>query len=188
MEKLKILKKAYRVWVYSHIGEYPIFRVEDVEVVYSDSVSEAKHQCDLYDAKNEDGDTAQWIDIKCVRVKEYDNVEYEGITTSRRYVISDMEEKKRIEKRKKCLSKLPENELFYVQDSRNYVGNSILWWGLNNNGYVCDIRKAHKYTKGEILKRFSAGRDSDVIWSAKHVEDNISQHIDSQNLKSEFCY
>lgn len=183
--KFKVLKKAYRVWVYSHLTE--VFCLDDIDVVYSASISGAKNQCDLYDAKNEDGDGAKWIDIKCKRVKEYDKVEYDGRIVNRSSAVCDIEEQKRQDKRKKQIMALSDEDMYYVQDARNYVGNSVLWWGLNSSGYACDIRKAQKYTKEELLKRFAKGRDSDVIWSAKHVEANISQHIDSQHLKEEFC-
>ena len=184
---MKVIKKAYRVWVHSHIGEYPYFKIDDIDFVYAKTISEAKYNCDLYNAKNEDGDPAKWIDIKCKRVKEYDKVEYEGYIVNRSQAIYDIEDKKKKDERNKKLESLPENEMFYVQDARNYVGNSVLWWGINDSGYVCDIRKAHKYTKEEIIKKFSHGRESDIIWNAKHVEGNISYHIDSQHLTPEYC-
>ena len=180
---MKVVKKAYRVWVHSHIGEYPVFRIEDVDVVFADNVSDAKNQCDLYDAKNEDGDDARWIDIKCRRAKEDDKVEYEGRITDRGYAEQDKKDKIIKEKRKARLEKLPENDMYYVQDARDYVGNCVKFWGLNNNGYVCDISLAQKYTKEEIIKQFSNSKETDVVWSAKHVEANVSKFVDMQNLR-----
>lgn len=72
--------------------------------------------------------------------------------------------------------------MFYIQDSRKYVGNSVLWHGIKGYSYTTDINKAKKYTKDEIIKQFSNCRDSDIIWSAKHIDANVSYHVDAQNL------
>jgi hypothetical protein len=181
---MKIIKKAYRVWVDSHIGEYPIFSIGDIEPIYAKSPSEAKGHCDLWDAKNRDGDEAKWIDIKCIRAKENDKIEYNGEEIWR----YNLKEILRRERRVKALKKLPKDEMYYVQDSRSYVGNSILWWGLGSSGYVTQLKDAQKYTKDEILKRFSDGRETDIIWQASHVEANIRTHVDAQYLHSEYSY
>jgi hypothetical protein len=181
---MKIIKKAYRVWVDSHIGEYPIFRKDDVEPIYAKNATEAKKNCDMWYAKNEHGDEATWIDIKCLRAKEYDKIEYNGEEIWRHF----LPEIQRREKRVIALNKLPADEMYYVQDSRSYVGNSILWWGLGSSGYVTQLKDAQKYTKDEILKRFSDGRETDIIWQASHVEANIRTHVDAQYLHREYSY
>lgn len=175
---MKLIKKAYKVWVHSHIGEYPVFSKNDVEPVYADNASQAKSKCDMWDAKNEDGDDAKWIDIHCVRDKESDKVEHNGYEMYRYQYLQDLIK----EKRNNSLLKLKDNDMFYVQDSRQYVGNSVLWHALNGGGYTTDIKKAHKYTKDEIIKQFSNCRYSDIIWSAKHIDANVSYHVDAQNL------
>jgi hypothetical protein len=44
-----------------------------------------------------------------------------------------------------------ENEkMYYIQNG--YVGNAILWWGIDSRGYTTDINKAGKYTKEETLE------------------------------------
>jgi hypothetical protein len=184
MKAIKIIYKAYRVYVHSHIGEYPVFRAEDVEPVYAKDATQAKGKCDLWDATNEHGDKATWIDIKCFRAKEYDKIEYKGQEIFR----YELEEVLRKERRVIELNKLPDDEMFYVQDSRNYVGNSVLWWGLGSSGYVTQLDKAQKYTKAEILKDFSNGRETDIIWRANHVEDNIKTHVDIQYLTRDYSY
>jgi hypothetical protein len=181
---MKIIKKAYRVWVHSHIGEYPVFRKEDVEPIFAKDATEAKQNCDLWDAKNEHGDKATWIDIKCIRAKEHDKIEYNGQEIWRRF----LPEIQRRERRVIALNKLPADEMYYVQDSRSYVGNSILWRGLGSSGYVTQLKDAQKYTKDEILKRFSDGRETDIIWQASHVEANVRTHVDAQYLHQEYSY
>lgn len=182
-KKLKIAKKAYRVWVHSDIGEYPVFSKYDVDITYADNANKAKCNHNWYDGKNEDGDNARYIDVKCMRAPEYDKIEYNGD------IINLKDYKKRLirEKRNETLKNLDETDMYYVQDSRNYVGNSVLWHGLNGGGYVCDIKDAHKYTKDEIVKDYTNGRDTDIVWSARHVDANISEHVDRQKIREKYC-
>ena len=175
---MKIIKKAYKVWVHSQIGEYPVFNEHNVSPLYADSATKAKFQCDWHGEKNEDGDNARWIDIHCVRDKERDKVEYNGEEMYRYQYLQQLIK----EKRNNSLLKLKDNDMFYVQDSRQYVGNSVLWHALNGNGYTTNIKNAQKYTKEQIIKKFQNGRDSDIIWSAKHIDANASYHVDAQNL------
>lgn len=181
---MEIIKKAYRVWVHSHIGEYPIFKIDDIEPVYAKNPGEAKAFCDFYGHKNSEGEDAQWTDIKCKRAKEYDKIKYNG-QEIKRFELSEIQ---RIERRVKELNNLPDNEMFYVQDARSYSGNSIFWWGLNSSGYVINIDKAQKYTKKEILEEFANARDTDIIWLASHVENNIRKHVDIQYLERNYSY
>lgn len=180
---MKIAKKAYRVWVHSMIGEYPVFSVEQVEVVYADNATAAKKKCEYWNEHtNEFGERAKWIDIKCKRVPESDLFDYKGTLRTKRQI--DVEKVR--DKRNERLMSLDENDMYYVQDARSYVGNCVLWHGLKNSGYVCGIKEAHKYTKQEIVAQFIDGRDTDIIWSAKHIEQHIKQAIDVQNISKEF--
>ena len=55
--KIKIIKKAYRVWVHSQIGDYPVFSPDQLEPVYANSTGEAKGKCEYwYGEKNEFGE------------------------------------------------------------------------------------------------------------------------------------
>jgi len=176
--KLKLLKKAWDVldpyvWESSRYGR----QWDDAETVYAETSGEAKRQCSHYDS---------YLDIRCRRNKSHDLVEYEGKENKRGKVLYMIEHNKVEDVRKKALEALPDNELFYVQDSRSYVGNSVLWWGLNNKGYTTELNKAQKYTKEEVIKQFSSSRDSDVIWVASHVESLIRTHVDMQYLESKF--
>jgi hypothetical protein len=75
------------------------------------------------------------------------------------------------------------SEEYYLQDSREYVGNSILWWAKGCNGYVCDIRNAHVFTKEEALQRHSS-RGTDIPWPKEYIDAKISNHIDRQHCQS----
>lgn len=81
------------------------------------------------------------------------------------------------------------NEEFYIQDTRSYVGNSMLWWEKENCGYVCDIQKARIFTKVEARKicrgrgRYARTnqKDGKRMWPKKYIDERISHTIDMQD-------
>ena len=70
------------------------------------------------------------------------------------------------------------NNMFYIQDSRQYVGNDMLFWGRNNSGYVSDLDKAEVYTLSEAIKY--ASRETDIIWPYDHIESIHRRTVDMQ--------
>lgn len=75
-----------------------------------------------------------------------------------------------------------DQELYYLQDKRSYVGNSMSWWAKDGKGYVCDIRKAHVYTKAEAYRQHDK-RETDIPWPKAYIDARISHHIDMQHCK-----
>lgn len=73
-------------------------------------------------------------------------------------------------------------KLFYVQDKRSHVGNSITWWKEDNCGYVCDIREARIFTQVEIDKLDSCKDGNKRAWPKKYIDQRVSQlnHVDMQ--------
>lgn len=70
-----------------------------------------------------------------------------------------------------------EQELFYVQDSRTYVGNSVSWWALEGKGYTTDLSKAMK------VDRNWHGRESDILWSCVLIDAGVTKQFDMQKLR-----
>lgn len=70
-------------------------------------------------------------------------------------------------------------ELFYLQDSRNYVGNDILWWGRNGCGYTTNLMDAEVYTKEEALSQHRS-RISDIPWPKKYIDGKTRPAVDMQ--------
>lgn len=70
---------------------------------------------------------------------------------------------------------------FYIQNTRGYVGNSMLWWKHDNCGYVCDIREAKVFTKIEAEKLCKRGVYLKV-WPKEFIDARISHHIDIQDM------
>ena len=71
---------------------------------------------------------------------------------------------------------------FYLQDSRSYVGNDVLWWAKGFNGYTTDLRNAHVFTLTEAQKHHDA-RNSDVPWPCDYIESRTRPAVDMQYIK-----
>lgn len=66
----------------------------------------------------------------------------------------------------------PERE-YYVQDTRNQVGNCALWWGKERSGYTTELDRAGIY-KGFDCMRL---RPTDVPYPREIVEANVVRHV-----------
>jgi hypothetical protein len=71
--------------------------------------------------------------------------------------------------------------LFYIQDSRSYVGNDALWWGKNNAEYVTDLDKAEVYTREEAID-ICKNRDTDIPWPFDYINSISRRAVDMQYL------
>jgi len=79
-----------------------------------------------------------------------------------------------------------EDKQFYIQNG--WVGNAILWWGIDSKGYTTEIDKAGRYTYEEAKKIIQ--RPEDKAWECKHVDECLKAHkriIDGQYLDSKKC-
>jgi hypothetical protein len=74
------------------------------------------------------------------------------------------------------------DDLFYLQDSRSYVGNDVLWWAKNGQGYTTDLRQAHVYTKEEAVKRHEH-RETDIPWPKDYIDQKTRPAVDMQYIK-----
>jgi|CXWL01.1.fsa_nt_gi hypothetical protein len=82
-----------------------------------------------------------------------------------------------------------DTQLYYIQDSRQYVGNSVLWWRKGGSGYTTDITDAEVFdSKGaERLVRMEKNRYK--AWRKDHVDTRIRQHVDAQYLDRSYrCF
>lgn len=76
-------------------------------------------------------------------------------------------------------------KLYYIQNG--YVGNAILWWGIDSKGYTTDINKAGKYSKEETIKIIQ--RPQDIAWLCSYIDNNkLAKRtiIDSQYLNKRY--
>ncbi|MCA8328908.1 hypothetical protein [Burkholderia cepacia] len=72
--------------------------------------------------------------------------------------------------------------LFYVQDSRSFVGNDVLWWAQGGSGYTTDLRKAHVYTREEAQARHNE-RATDIPWPKDYIDSKWRPAVDFQHIK-----
>lgn len=73
---------------------------------------------------------------------------------------------------------------YYLQDSRGYVGNGILWWAKNGAGYTTDVSKAHVFSKDEAIKK-NRNRDTDKPWPKSYIDNKTTPVVDMQNARIE---
>ena len=75
-------------------------------------------------------------------------------------------------------------KLYYIQDSRNYVGNSMLFWRKGNAGYTTDIDEAKICSEEEALKIYN-NRETDIPWEKEYIDSKIKKHVDMQYCDKE---
>lgn len=61
-------------------------------------------------------------------------------------------------------------EKFYIQDTRQYHGNAVVWWGPYGRGYTSRIQEAGLFSKEEALK--ICERKTDVAWPRSYIDFN----------------
>lgn len=71
---------------------------------------------------------------------------------------------------------------YYLQDSRDYVGNDVLWWAKDGKGYTTDLSKAHVYTKDEAVAQNKC-RPSDIPWPCEYIDARTRPAVDMQYIK-----
>jgi hypothetical protein len=67
---------------------------------------------------------------------------------------------------------------YYLQDSRQVVGNFLLFWKKDCRGYTTNIEEAHEFTLEEALSE----RDTDVPWPVDEMQAIAKPRVDHQNL------
>jgi hypothetical protein len=78
-------------------------------------------------------------------------------------------------------------DLYYLQDSRGYVGNDVLWWAKNGHGYTTDLSKAHVYTREEVIKKHES-RYSDIPWPKEYIDNKTRPAVDMQYIRRDEAY
>ena len=72
-------------------------------------------------------------------------------------------------------------QMYYVEDTRSIVGNCMLWWGPNRNGYTTELDSAGLYTAGQV----QGMRPTDVGWPKEFVEVHVVKHVRRDVLRGE---
>lgn len=69
-------------------------------------------------------------------------------------------------------------DLYYLQDSRGYVGNCMSFWA-TAGGYTTDVSKAEVMTKDVAVRRHEA-RESDIPWPKDYIDARTAPRVDHQ--------
>ena len=73
-------------------------------------------------------------------------------------------------------------QLFYLQDSRGYIGNDVLWWAKDGNGYTTDLSKAEIYAEAEAQRKHDSRR-TDIPWPKEYIDAKTRPAVDMQYIK-----
>ncbi|GAB7543448.1 hypothetical protein [Cupriavidus sp. 8B] len=76
--------------------------------------------------------------------------------------------------------------MFYVQDTRQFVGNCVMWWGKNCSGYVTRLNEAGKYPLDEASR--ICERDTDRMWPCEQIDAPAHPTVDMQHLPKPLQY
>ena len=71
--------------------------------------------------------------------------------------------------------------MYLLQDTRSYVGNCVVWWAKDGNGYTTDVAKAHRYTFDEAMRQHRS-RDTDLPWLCDEVLPLARGRVDVQDV------
>jgi hypothetical protein len=74
------------------------------------------------------------------------------------------------------------SDVFYLQDSRSYIGNNMLFWAVDGAGYTTDMRKAHVFTKAEAVAQHQV-RETDIPWPKEYIDARTRPAVDMQHVQ-----
>ncbi|HHA2975152.1 TPA: hypothetical protein ACOFD8_002518 [Stenotrophomonas maltophilia] len=72
--------------------------------------------------------------------------------------------------------------LFYIQDTRQVVGNCPMWWGPNGSGYVTRLDEAGRYTEQEAIRQ-NRTRETDIPWPCSEIDALARPMVDCQHMR-----
>jgi hypothetical protein len=70
---------------------------------------------------------------------------------------------------------------WYLQDTRSYVGNDVLWWAKDGLGYTTDVSKAHVFQRDEAFRQ-AAMRGADKAWPKAYIDGKTRPAVDMQYI------
>lgn len=68
--------------------------------------------------------------------------------------------------------------VYLIQDTRQYVGNSVLWWAHEGKGYTTDFAAAGRFTEEQAR----TGRASDRAIPVEAAEKACEIHVRAERL------
>ena len=75
------------------------------------------------------------------------------------------------------------SQTFFIQDTRQYVGNCVYWWRKEAKGYTCHLDDAMEVGE-EDARKIERSRGTDKAWPADQVRAAATMQVDVQRLKA----
>lgn len=78
---------------------------------------------------------------------------------------------------------------YYIQNTNaGYLGNAIIFWAKNSNGYTADLNNSHKFTEEEAKKICNGNPEKNKAWPVDYIDNNkgVQRVTDSQHLDSNY--
>ncbi|WP_313171405.1 dATP/dGTP pyrophosphohydrolase domain-containing protein [Stenotrophomonas sp.] len=72
--------------------------------------------------------------------------------------------------------------MFYIQDTRSFVGNCPMWWAPNGAGYVTRLDEAGRFTEQEAIRQ-NRSRETDVPWPCAEIDKLGRITVDMQHMR-----
>ncbi|WP_337052523.1 hypothetical protein [Pseudoxanthomonas sp. USHLN014] len=73
--------------------------------------------------------------------------------------------------------------LYYIQDTRQFVGNCPVWWAHGGSGYVTRLDEAGRFTFDEAI-RTNRGRNTDISWPCAEIDALARLTVDHQHMRA----
>lgn len=71
-----------------------------------------------------------------------------------------------------------DSDLYYMQDTRNYCGNDMMFWA-EGGSYTTDVSKARLFTKAKAEAQHKS-RASDLPWPRWYIDSKTRPAVDFQ--------
>jgi hypothetical protein len=71
------------------------------------------------------------------------------------------------------------SDSYYLQDSRQLVGNDMMWWRVGGAGYTSDLREAWVISKDEAVAHHRS-RETDIPWPKDYIDARTRPAVDMQ--------
>lgn len=65
---------------------------------------------------------------------------------------------------------------YYIQDTRQIVGNDMMWWAIGGKGYTTDLDKTHIFTWEEAIELHKSSGHFKP-WPKDYIDQRIRHDI-----------
>ena len=73
------------------------------------------------------------------------------------------------------------SDLYYLEDTRQRIGNCLVWWRQGGCGYTTDVSKAGVFEGDRAFAQHNA-RKTDRPWPKNYVDGRARPRVDFQDV------